>query len=181
MVVGAVADRSAELMVLGGAEPGGARGGGAARVAAIVLAAGAGRRFGGCKQLALVNGRPMVAQVTEAVLASGVDQVVVVLGSEAEAVAARHCQALRVTTVVNDDWQEGMGSSVRAGVAAVAPRADAVLFVLADQIRLTSAEIDAVVAAYRRERESGGSARIVAPVHDGRRGNPVLFDRRLLR
>ena len=149
------------------------------RIAAVVLAAGASRRFGSPKQLLLVAGRPMVARVTAAVLASQADEVLVVVGSRAgETVQA--LAALPVRTVLNPEWEEGMSSSMRVGLTQLAPDVDAVLFVLADQIKLTPGEVDAVIGAYSQAiSKESPPPRMVAPVHGGQRGNPVLFDRSL--
>jgi molybdenum cofactor cytidylyltransferase len=148
-------------------------------VAAVVLAAGPSRRFGGPKQLLLVAGQPMLARVTAAVLASRADEVLVVVGSWAED-TVRALAGLPVRTVLNAEWEEGMSSSMRVGLGQVSPAADAVLFVLADQINLTPEEVDAVIGAYGIAlAERASASRIVAPVHGGKRGNPVLFDRSL--
>jgi molybdenum cofactor cytidylyltransferase len=149
------------------------------RVAAVVLAAGGARRFGGPKQLLTVAGQPMVARVTAAVLASQADDVLVVVGSRGgETVQA--LAGLPVRTVLNAGWEEGMASSMRVGLGQVSAGAGAALFVLADQITLTTKEVNAVIGAYALALAEGPSTyKIVAPVHQGRRGNPVLFDRSL--
>ena len=142
-------------------------------VSAVVLAAGGGRRLGRLKQLLPWGGRTMIEHVVDTVLASAVDEVVVVLGCQAEAVQ----QALAdrpVRGVVNTAWEEGLATSLRAGLAAASPQAEAVLFVLGDQPRLTAQTIDRLLAHYRTTR-----CPIVVPVYRGRRGNPVLFARSL--
>jgi molybdenum cofactor cytidylyltransferase len=143
------------------------------QAAAIVLAAGGSSRMGRPKQLLPVGGRPMVRCVTEAVCASGLAQVVVVVGAQAREV--RDVLAgLPVDMVVNPDWAEGMSTSLQAGLGAVRPGMEALLVVLADQPALTPALIRALVARHRETK-----APIVAPFYQGRRGNPVLFDRAL--
>ncbi len=142
-------------------------------VAAIVLAAGASTRMGQLKQLLPVAGQPMVRRVTAAVCAANLEQVVVVLGAQADAVA-QALHGLPVELVVNHAWQEGMSSSVRAGIGALHPEIDAALLVLADQPHLTAELLRALVDRYQ---VSG--ALVVAPYYGGRRGNPVLFDRAL--
>ena len=149
------------------------------RVAAVLLAAGASRRFGSPKQLLPVAGRAMVARVTAAVLASQADEVLVVVGSRAEE-TVQALAGLPVRTVLNPEWEAGMASSMRVGLSQVSPAMDAVLFVLADQVNLTTGEVDAVISAYAMAlAESPPTSRIVAPVHGGKRGNPVLFERSL--
>jgi molybdenum cofactor cytidylyltransferase len=142
-------------------------------VAAIVLAAGGSVRMGQPKQLLPVDGVPMVRRVTEAVCAAGLTQVAVVVGAHAQAVK-QALTGLRVDVVVNEGWREGLSTSLRAGLGALRPEVRAVLIVLADQPALTPGLLRALVTRY----EATG-APIVAPFHQDRRGNPVLFDRSL--
>lgn len=145
------------------------------RVAAVILAAGGGQRFGGLKQLALWRGQPLLGHVIEAVLASQVYEVVVVVGYEAERVAA-FIQALwpGLRIVINPYWPWGQSTSMQAGLLALHPESAAALFVLADQPRLSTEVIHALIQC-RRET----LAPIVVPTYGGQRGNPVLFDRAL--
>jgi molybdenum cofactor cytidylyltransferase len=111
--------------------------------------------------------------VADAALASQASPVVVVLGHQAGA-----CQATLgdrpVTVVVNPDWAQGQSTSVRAGLAALPPNVSAALFLLVDQPHITPAVINALI-----ERHRVTLAPVVWPEHNGRRGNPVLFDRAL--
>ena len=103
---------------------------------AIVLAAGASTRFGSPKQLVRIEGRPMLhAVVSRAVEVAG-HSVTVVLGAHAPELTPllRHTPA---SVIVNRDWQEGMGSSIRTGMSQVPGSVDGVLLLLARQ-RLTS-------------------------------------------
>jgi len=142
-------------------------------VSAVVLAAGAARRLGRLKQLLPWGGQTMLEHVVDTVLASAVDEVVVVLGCQA-AVVQQALASRPVRGVVNAAWEEGLATSLRAGLAAVSPQAEAALFVLGDQPRLTSQTINRLLAHYRTTR-----CPIVVPVYLGRRGNPVLFARSL--
>jgi len=142
-------------------------------VSAVVLAAGGARRLGRLKQLLPWGGRTMIEHVVDTVLASTVDEVVVVLGCQAAAVQPALANR-PVRSVVNAAWEEGLATSLRAGLAAVSPQAEAALFVLGDQPRLTAQTIDRLLAHYRATR-----CPIVVPVYRGRRGNPVLFARSL--
>jgi molybdenum cofactor cytidylyltransferase len=142
-------------------------------VAAIILAAGSSERMGRPKQLLPIDGQPMLRHVTEAVCASGLDQVVVVLGAHAGTVQAA-LVGLPIEIVHNQAWREGLSTSLRAGVGALRPDTGAVLVVLADQPALTSNLLRQLVERYRATQ-----APIVAPFHRGQRGNPVLFDRSL--
>jgi molybdenum cofactor cytidylyltransferase len=142
-------------------------------VAAIVLAAGRSERMGQPKQLLSVSGQPMVRRITEAVCASGLAQVVVVVGAHAGTVEEA-LTGLPVELVHNHAWQEGMSTSLRVGLRALRPDIEAVLVVLADQPGLTPGLLQRLVQRYHAT-----EAPIVAPFYRGRRGNPVLFARSL--
>jgi nicotine blue oxidoreductase len=127
-------------------------------VAAVVLAAGAARRFGAPKQ------RLLLPLVLERVRASGVDELVVVAGAHSLETDAR--------VVDCEEWERGPGASLRCGLEALAPDAEAAVVVLADGPRLAPAAIDRVIAVWR---ESG--AEILAASYGGHRGHPVLLAR----
>jgi len=144
-------------------------------VAAVVLAAGASQRMGQPKQL-LPWGRddqPMLRHIVQTALDTPMDEVVVVLGYEIDRIAPV-LEGLPVRIVVNHAWASGLSTSVRAGVDAISLTAEAAIFLLADQPRLTPEIIAAVVARFRRTR-----APIVVPQVAGRRGAPALFARHL--
>ncbi len=140
------------------------------RVSAVVLAAGESRRFGQLKQLLPIARTTMLERVLNVVMASGVDEVVVVLGHSAAQVAGRIPAGCR--TVLNECWEEGISSSIRTGLKAVDPGVEAALFVLADQPRITRAALERILHAY-----FGATKGIVVPTYRGQRGSPVLFDR----
>lgn len=133
---------------------------------AVVLAAGAGERFGGPKQLAELDGRPLLAHVVGTALAHpAIDRVVVVLGARSDAVrAALPAGRLPVDVVVCPDWADGPSASLRCGLAAL-DGSDA-LVLLADQPRLPAAAIDRVLAQ---------PDQLVRATVDGRPGHPVLL------
>ncbi|NWG19642.1 MAG: nucleotidyltransferase family protein [Chloroflexi bacterium] len=140
-------------------------------ICGIVLAAGSSSRMGRPKQLLDWNGRPLVRVVAEATLAAALDEVIVVTGSAAAAVTdALHDLRLRI--VHNPGFAGGLSSSLRAGVSALPADAAAALVCLGDQPFVTVAIIEALTTAWRACR-----APIVAPVYNGVRGHPVLFDR----
>lgn len=144
-------------------------------VAAVLLAAGGSERFGGDlpKQLATFHGEPLVRRAARTALASDVAEVLVVTGCRAEEVEVAVAD-LELTCVRNPDWAEGQSTSVRSGLARVDPSSRAALFLPCDQPLLTPRVLDRILAVYRT---TGGP--IVLPVHDRRRGAPVLFDRAL--
>ena len=143
-------------------------------IAGIVLAAGAGRRFGDdAKQLAQVQGRPVLEHAVRAARgAPALSAVFVVLGARAEEVRAG--VDLRGTQVVEcDDWAEGMAASLRRGIGA-AGDVDAVMVLLGDQPFIT-AEVVACVADRWSDRVDA-----VRAAYDGVPSHPVLLTRRLL-
>lgn len=144
------------------------------RVAGIVLAAGAGRRFGGGKQLAVVDGEPLVARACRAACAVDVlTDVVVVVGSQAADVrSALPTGRQRVTTC--GGWAEGIAASLRRGLEEVGP-VDAALVLLADQPLVDASLIDHVLR--RGLPGLGGSHDVARPFHDGIPGHPVLLGR----
>ncbi len=146
------------------------------RVAGLLLAAGAGRRMGGPKALVELDGEPLVARALRALRDAGADPRLVVLGAHAdrarEAVAAADQDA---HVVVAADWADGMGASLRAGIAALAGSdvgdggdVDAVLVLLVDTPGIGSEALARVAAAARRDGLARGS-------YDGRPGHPVLL------
>ncbi|WP_336338493.1 nucleotidyltransferase family protein [Haloarcula brevis] len=143
-------------------------------IGGVVLAAGDSTRFGdNNKLLASVDGAPLVRHVAETACASELDDVVAVVGHEAEAVGAA-LDGLPIAVRHNDDYPEGQSTSVRRGVAFARENSwDAAAFLLGDMPFVSAGTVDRLLAAYR----TGGDS-IVVPRYDGQRGNPVLFDRR---
>jgi CTP:molybdopterin cytidylyltransferase MocA len=142
------------------------------RIGGLVLAAGAGRRFGATKQLAELDGRPLLAHAVEHALAVGaLDPIVVVLGHDAAAVRAGVPELEQVDVVVADDWQEGQSASLRAGVAALGD-VDAAVVLLGDMPFVTPQVIAGIV-----EQAAHVAARAT---YGGEPGHPVLLGRQLL-
>lgn len=146
----------------------------APKIAALILAAGLSRRMGKAnKLLAEIDGGPMVARVADAVLASKAAPAFVVTGHEAERVRATLDGRL-LTFLHNPDYAEGLASSLRRGIAAMPDDVDGVLVCLGDMPRVTSGDIDQLIAAFNPVE---GRA-ICVPTFRGKRGNPVLLSRR---
>jgi molybdenum cofactor cytidylyltransferase len=139
-------------------------------IAAVVLAAGASTRFGSQKLLAEAQGAPLVRRTVEQVLAAGLDEIVVVLGREAQAVHAA-LDEMQVRFVVNPDFRAGMSTSLRSGIRSLATTVEAAIVVLGDQPGISASTILRLIEEYRRSGQP-----IVVPVYAGTRGNPVLFD-----
>ena len=130
-------------------------------VAAIVLAAGAGTRFGGPKQ------RILLPHVLARLRPTSVAEIVVVTGAyELEAEDAR--------VVVCEDWERGPGASLRRGLAAMRPGTEAAVVVLADGPRLAPEAVERVIGAWR-----AGAGELVAASYAGERGHPLVVARSL--
>jgi nicotine blue oxidoreductase len=139
-------------------------------VAGLVLAAGGGRRLGGRpKALLSHRGRPLVEHAVAALRAAGCTRVHVVLGAAAGVVRER-AELSGCVLVDNPEWEEGMGSSLRAGLDSLrGSGARAALVSLVDQPGVGAAAMARVRGAYR------GEDSLVAASYDGVRGHPVLF------
>jgi CTP:molybdopterin cytidylyltransferase MocA len=140
-------------------------------IGGIVLAAGAGLRFGGGKQLALLDGRPLLEHAVRAITSAPVGRVIVVLGAESE----------RVLTGVDlhgaeplfcERWSEGQSASLASGLAELAD-CEAVVVTLGDQPRVSPEAIRRVIAA------RGGGAAAVRATYGSGPGHPVLLEREL--
>ncbi|WP_114575451.1 NTP transferase domain-containing protein [Saliphagus sp. LR7] len=138
----------------------------------LVLAAGEGTRFGQeNKLLAPVGRKPVVVRAVRTVLDSRIRPVTVVVGHEADRVREA-LSDLPVRTVENPRYREGQATSVEVGIGALPEDAPAVLIALGDMPFVDPGTVSALRRAYRA---GGGTA--LAAAADGRRGNPVLFDR----
>jgi molybdenum cofactor cytidylyltransferase len=144
-------------------------------VAAILLAAGRGTRFGEePKLLAQTGGKALVRHVAEAAVDSTADPVIVVTGHRAAAVEAE-LKGLPVQVIHNLVYADGLSTSLKAGFSALPPEARAALILLGDMPLVSANLIDALVAGWH---ESGEPTALV-PTLNGRRGNPVVISRAL--
>ena len=146
------------------------------RVAAVILAAGKSSRMGEAKQLLRLGEDTVLGRTVENVRAASPDGVVLVLGAYAEEIrsqlAAETVGEARV--VMNREYETGMASSLRTGLAALSSDVDGAVIVLGDQPLVRPATLDRIIEEYRRT-----GAQIVIPQFGGTRGNPVLLDRSL--
>lgn len=144
----------------------------AARLAAVILAAGRSRRFGGDKRLAQVRGQPLIVHALAALDGFDFAQKVAVIRPDDAATENPLGDLLRhhgVTPVVNPRADEGMGTSLACGIAAL-ETVDGAFIVLADM-----PDIPSGLYAELASRLATGDADIVIPGHEGRWGHPVLF------
>jgi molybdenum cofactor cytidylyltransferase len=143
-------------------------------IAAVVLAAGRSTRMGAVNKLiAEIGGKPLVRIAAEQALASHASPVIVVTGHQRDQVETA-LTGLKIRFVHNPDYADGLGTSLRAGIAAVPDNADGVIVCLGDMPQVDSALIDRLIATFDPER----SALVVVPTIAGRRGNPVVWARR---
>jgi molybdenum cofactor cytidylyltransferase len=121
-------------------------------ITGIVLAAGRSSRFGTPKQLSEHRGKPLGQHAVDAAVEAGLDEVVVVVGYEAERVRS----ALRLPSngraVSNPSFDEGLSTSLAVGLGAAAPESEGAVVLLADQPEITAEHIRALVTAFVRNR-----------------------------
>ena len=147
----------------------------ALRLASIVLAAGRGTRMGAeNKLLADLRGKPIVRHTVDAALAAEARPVIVVSGHQSERIAAA-LKGLDVSLVHNSRFAEGLSTSLKAGLAALPADIDAVAVLLGDMPEVSGGLIDRLGAAVDPAR----GALIAVPTRNGKRGNPVVWSRRL--
>jgi molybdenum cofactor cytidylyltransferase len=137
----------------------------------LVLAAGASTRLGQPKQLVKLAGRPALHIVVSNAVAVAGHAVTVVVGAQAREMThlLAHSPA---SVIVNRHWEEGMGSSLRFGVASLPPACQAVMVLLGDQVAVTADDLKRLVSAWK-----GEESMIAASVYDQRVGVPAIFPR----
>jgi CTP:molybdopterin cytidylyltransferase MocA len=140
---------------------------------AIVLAAGSASRFGATKQLATIDGEALVSRAVRLAESACGRRVVLVAGNDRARVTAA-CAPLAGYFTVNPDYASGLSTSIRAGIEAVSPVADAALLLLADQPRIGIDDLMAISATWHRKPGS-----IVASAFAGTVGPPAIFPRAL--
>lgn len=143
-------------------------------VSAIILAAGASRRMGEENKLLLpVKGQPMITRVIEGVLGSGAVEVIVVLGHEADRLTAL-LSDYPIRLAYNEQYLEGMGTSIRTGVEAASHVASGYMICLSDLPFIEKRTYRSLVGAFN-EMHLENDQVITIPVCGGRRGHPVIF------
>jgi len=140
-------------------------------IAGVVLAAGCSSRLGSPKQLVLVEQRTLVSQAVNCCVRGGCARVAVVLGASLETVLPT-VRGLAADVLVNEDWREGIASSIRAGVSALSEEVEAVVLATCDQPRLSSDVVRRLIAGF-----DGVPGRMVACEYAGTVGVPALFGR----
>ena len=152
-----------------------------AEIAAIILAAGKSSRFRGddpnakTKAVALLDGAPMVRHVAQAAIDAGLKPLVLVTGFNAAEVSAAAQGLAGLQIVHNPDFETGLASSLRAGIAALPAGVAGAIVLLADMPRVSSETISLLVETSN----ANPDAAVVVPVHAGQWGNPILLGAKL--
>jgi molybdenum cofactor cytidylyltransferase len=135
----------------------------------LILAAGASTRLGRPKQLVKLGGRPALQIVVANAVALAGHSVTVVLGAHASEITYlfQHSPA---SWILNREWEEGMASSIRAGIAALPPACESVLILLGDQVAVTADDLKRLASASK-----GDHSVIAASAYQGRVGVPAIF------
>jgi molybdenum cofactor cytidylyltransferase len=138
-------------------------------LSAIILAAGESKRMGEAKQLMPLGKSTLLEQAIDNLLNSSVDETIVVLGHQAEEITKK-IASKPVKIVINPDYQQGMSTSIVAGLIMVDPRSRAVMLALGDQPLVTSRTINQLIGAFIKHNKG-----IAVPTYRGRRGHPIIF------
>lgn len=141
----------------------------------LVMAAGGSRRFGGPKLLARIGGETLLRRALRVALGCRPAGCVIVLGARA-AELRREIHGYPVRVAINRRWRSGLAGSLRAGLAALPRQATAALVLLADQVAIGPAELEVLIAAWRRAPQAIVASRCGDVV-----GPPALFPRRQFR
>jgi molybdenum cofactor cytidylyltransferase len=142
------------------------------KIGIIVLAAGGSSRLGKPKQLLQIEGKSLLRRSAEMALASGCEPVIVVLGASALELTGE-IGDLPVEFVINDNWQQGMSSSLKLGLSQLVkhvPDASAAVIMLCDQVHVSTGTLQRLIDSYELSRKP-----IVAAHYNGTIGVPALF------
>lgn len=135
----------------------------------IVLAAGASRRLGEPKQLVKIGGRPLLHRVVSNATSLAGHAVTVVLGAHADDLT-RLLAHSPASVVINREWEEGIGSSIRRGIASLPASCNAAMLVLGDQVGVTVEDLRRLTSAW-----NGEASVIAASTYEQHLGVPAIF------
>ena len=141
----------------------------------IILAAGDSSRMGQSKQLLKVGDQTLLQKSIQTAIDSGIEKIVVVLGSNDKA-HLENIKTLPVKTVINENWKTGMGSSIKSGLKSLMEsHVDAVIIMVCDQPFVTSDHIKSLIATHRKKHKPLVAARYASTF-----GVPALFTKKYL-
>jgi molybdenum cofactor cytidylyltransferase len=138
-------------------------------LAAVILAGGASRRMGAPKALLSYQGRPFLEHLLDVARHPKIGVRRIVLGADAEPIA-KEVNLSSDEIVINDQWEKGQLSSIQAALRSLPPQTDGVILLLIDHPLISSTLVGELVESFY-----SSSKPIVLPVHEGRRGHPVIF------
>ncbi|MEE8388040.1 MAG: nucleotidyltransferase family protein [Acidiferrobacterales bacterium] len=145
-------------------------------VSAVLLAAGVSRRMGEVNKLELlVDGVPLLRRAAETLLASRLQEIVVVLGHQAEK-AGSMLEGLPLHTIYNEAYRDGQMTSVYQGLSSLSQTCDGVMICLADQPLLQTDDVNVLIEAFGKCNHGRGHGSILVPTFQGKRGNPIVLD-----
>ncbi|WP_297764172.1 nucleotidyltransferase family protein [uncultured Muriicola sp.] len=143
-------------------------------IVALILAAGNSSRMGEAKQLLPWSQNTLLGNAIDVANNSNIDKTFVVLGAEAqriqEKIVSRNCEV-----ILNENWQEGLGSSISTGISGIVnseERPDAVLIMLADQPFIDNTYINTLIGHYE-----ANDGKIIATQYRSKMGVPAIFDK----
>jgi molybdenum cofactor cytidylyltransferase len=145
-------------------------------ISAIILAAGESKRMGQTKQLMKWQGKPLLQHVIENLRDSLVNEIILVLGHEAELIQ-KEIPASGIKIVLNANYQQGMSSSVKKGIMALDTKTDGFMVVLGDQPAIPGEMINQLIIEFESVRPEKN---ILIPTFRRSRGHPVLFSRKYI-
>jgi molybdenum cofactor cytidylyltransferase len=143
-------------------------------IGAIVLAAGGSSRMGTAKQLLIFKGKTLLRRAVEVAVESGCSPVVVVLGQDAERMRLE-IKSPPAIVVINSNWQQGIGGSIRVGIEHVEQNAvlDGVMITLCDQPLIDASVLRRLLDVYKT-----GAGPMVAASYGGTLGVPAIFSKK---
>ena len=142
-------------------------------ISALLLAAGKSERMGEVKQLLSLGEKRMIEAALDNLLNARLDEIIVVLGFAADEIRPLVEGKERVKVVINPRFAAGMSTSIHQGLKEISARATGILIALADQPFIPPEVINKLIEGFQR-----GAQGIVLPVYEGKRGHPVILDRK---
>jgi molybdenum cofactor cytidylyltransferase len=142
------------------------------KIWSIILAAGESKRMGQAKMLLNINGKTMIEQVINNVTCSDTDNTLVVLGAYQD-LLVNLVKKSGVKYCINENYKDGMLSSIQCGFNKLPPDYEAALIFQGDQPLIPPPVINIIIAAYKSSDKG-----IVIPIHDRKRGHPILIDKK---